>query len=192
LNIIFIHISLFEENIPDRSFIQQRSAQDSQDFVSTSIKMKIMLNNGYHTIGYNSCKYLDSNSSFCCTPKGFNLKMLLNPFKELLYMPPVLIKQGNLIGGGFNVICQVNICMIQEFSIVNNPAKFSRILSGRSIIGKFYYLIGQYTISIMVCILILNYLILQTAFLTYNKIRFYLRTLVSTKNSQKLFEIIEY
>src|SRR5690554_2701256 len=70
--------------------------------------------------------------------------------------------------------------MIQGFSIVNNPAKFSRILSGRSITGKFYYLIGQYTIIIMVCILILNYLILQTAFLTYNKIRFYLRNMIKS------------
>src|SRR5690554_6234358 len=95
-------------------------------------------------------------------------------------MPPVLIKQGYLIGRGFNVICQVNICMIQGFSIENNPAKFSRILSGRSITGKFYYLIGQYTIRIMVCILILNYLILQAAFLTYNKIRFYLRNVIKS------------
>jgi hypothetical protein len=63
--------------------------------------MKLILNNSYHTICNDSCKYLDSNSPLGCTPKGFNFKMLLDPFKEQLNMPPVIIKQGNLIGGYF-------------------------------------------------------------------------------------------
>ena len=178
MSIIFTHIILFGEKFPDRNFIQQRSILYSQDFVCTSIMLKIMLNNSYHTICDDSCKYLDSNSTFGCASKGFNLKMLLNPFKEEFHMPPVLIEQGNLINRGFNVICQVNICMVQGFGIVNNPAKLSPILLGGSITDKFYYLISQYAIGIMVCILILNYFILQTAFLSNNKIRFYLRNMI--------------
>ena len=68
----------------NRSLIQQRSAQNSQHFVGAPVQLEVMLNDSHHAICGDGRVYLDPDSSLCRTPKGLNLKMLLNPFKEVM------------------------------------------------------------------------------------------------------------
>ena len=99
--------SLGEEFL-DRSLIQQRSAQNSQHFVGTPVQLEVMLNDSYHAICSNGSVYLDSDSSLCRTPKGLDLKMLLNPFKEEIYMPTIFVEKSDLRGRYLHIVGQVD------------------------------------------------------------------------------------
>ena len=65
-----------------RSFVQKRSTQNSQHFVSTSVQLKVMLNNSHHTVCRNGCKYLDACRALSCSPKGLDFNMLLYTFEK--------------------------------------------------------------------------------------------------------------
>ena len=67
------------------SLIQQRSAQNSQHFVGTPVQFEVGLNDSHHAICSDGRVYLDSDNSLCRTPKGSDLKMLLNPLICLLH-----------------------------------------------------------------------------------------------------------
>jgi len=71
----------------DRSFIEKRHAKYAEYIKSTT--MKIMFDNSDKTICCDRRVYLDSNSIFGNTPKRFYMQMLLDPFKEQLYLPSV-------------------------------------------------------------------------------------------------------
>ena len=82
----------------NRSLIQQRSAQNSQHFVGTPVQFEVVLNDSHHAICSDGRVYLDSDSSLCRTPKGFDFEMLLNPFKEEFYTPTIFVEESNLCG----------------------------------------------------------------------------------------------
>ena len=79
-----IHFLYSMKEFSDGCFVKKRHTQDAKYIESTSFKTKVMLDNGNKTIGRNSGVNLDSDSFFSNTPKGFNVQMLLDPFKELM------------------------------------------------------------------------------------------------------------
>lgn len=131
-----------------------------------------MLYNSYHAISCDSGKYLDSYSTFSCPPEGLNLKMLLNPFKKEFHSPTIFIQEGNLQSRYFQVVGQVDKSSVQISCIVDNSAKFFRILLGSVVTCQFYKLIREYAIFIMVDIKFFKDFILEIPSLPYNKKRF--------------------
>ena len=91
----------------DRSLIQQRSTQNSQHFVGTSVQFEVMLNDSHQAICCDGRVYLDPDSSLCRSPKGLDFEMLLNPFKEEFYTPTIFIKESNLCGRYLHIVGQV-------------------------------------------------------------------------------------
>ncbi len=84
------HISnLIGKEFLDRSLIQQRSTQYSQHFVGTSMQSEVVFYNCHHAICCYGSKYLDTYSILRCSPKGFDFKMLLDPFKEEFHLPTI-------------------------------------------------------------------------------------------------------
>ena len=74
------------------------------------MQFEFMLNDSHHAICGDSGVYLDSDSSLCRTPKGFDFKMLLNPLKEEFYAPTIFIEKSDLRGWYLHVVGQVDIC----------------------------------------------------------------------------------
>ena len=66
----------------DGCFVKKRHTQDAKHIESTSFKTKVMFDNGNKTVDSYGGINLNSNSCFSNAPKGFNVQMLLDPFKE--------------------------------------------------------------------------------------------------------------
>ena len=89
-------------------FVEKRHTKDTKHIKSTSFKTKVMLDNGNQTIGCNSRINLDSDSCFCNAPKGFNMQMLLDPFKEQFHLPSFFVQQRNMFSLDIEVVGQVS------------------------------------------------------------------------------------
>ena len=131
------------------SFIQQRSAQNSQHFVCAPMQFKVMLNTSHHAICSDGRVYLDSYSSLSRSPKGFDFKVLFNPFKKEFHMSTIFIKKCYLCGRYLHIIGQVDKCLVLVCSIVCNTTKSYGIFFHRLITCKFYNQVRKYTICIM-------------------------------------------
>lgn len=169
MTIFSITYRFISKELFDRSLVKQGSAQNSQHFVCCPLQFKVMLYNSYHAISCDSGKYLDSYSTFSCPPEGLNLKMLLNPFKKEFHSPTIFIQEGNLQSRYFQVVGQVDKSSVQISCIVDNSAKFFRILLGSVVTCQFYKLIREYAIFIMVDIKFFKDFILEIPSLPYNK-----------------------
>ena len=156
----------------DRSLIQQRSTQNSQHFVGTSVQFEVMLHNSHHAVGSDGRVYLDLDSSLCRAPKGFDLEMLLDPLKEEFHAPTIFIKEGNLSSRYLHIVGQVDKCLVLVGRIVCDAAKNSRVFLFGRVICKSYNLVREYAISIMHGVTFANDLILKITSLSYYKIGF--------------------
>ena len=164
----------------NRSLIQQRSAQNSQHFVGTPVQLEVMLNDSHHAICGDGGVYLDSDSSLCRTPKGFDLKMLLNPLKEEFYAPTIFIEKSDLRGWYLHVVGQVDKCLVLVSRIVCDAAKNSRIFLFGEVIRKSYNLVREYAICAMHGVAFANDLILKITSLPYYKIGFNLIDMIES------------
>lgn len=164
----------------DRSLIQQRSAQNSQHFVGTPVQFEAVLNDSHHAICGDGRVYLDSDSSLCRTPKGLNLKMLLNPFKEEFYTPTIFVEKSDLRGWYLHIVGQVDKCLVLVSRIVCDTTKNSRIFLFGEVIRKSYSLVREYAICVMHGVAFTNDLILQITSLSYNKIGFNLIDMIES------------
>ncbi len=122
----------------DRSLIQQQSAQNSQHFASTPVQFQVIPHNSHHAISSDGRVYLDSDSSLCRTPKGFDFEMLLNPLKEEFHAPTIFIKEGNLNSCYLHIVGQVDKCLVLVSYIVCDVTKNSWVLLFGGVIRKSY------------------------------------------------------
>ena len=53
------------------------------------------MDNGHQTIRRDGAVYLDADGVFGCSPEPLDVEMLLHPFEEQLYLPAVLVEQGD-------------------------------------------------------------------------------------------------
>ena len=148
LTIISNILSFLGKEFLDRSLIQPRSNQNSQHFVGTPMPLEVMLNNSHHAICSDGRVFLDSDSSLCRTPKGFDHKMLLNLFKKFC-VPMIFIMENNLCGRCLHIVGQVDKCLVLVSRIVCDAAKNSRMFLFGKVIREFDNKVRNNAISIM-------------------------------------------
>ena len=136
------------------------------------MQFKVVLNDSHHAICGDGRVYLDSDSSLCSTPKGLNLKMLLNPFKEEFYTPTIFVEKSDLRGRYLHIVGQVDKCLVLVSRIVCDTTKNSRIFLFGEVIRKSYNLVREYAICVMIGVAFVNDLILKISSLPYHKIGF--------------------
>lgn len=103
-----IHLFYSMKEFSDGCFVEKRHTQDTEYVKRTSFKTKVMLDYGNQTIGCNSRIDLDSDSCFSNAPKGFNMQMLLDPFKEQFHLPSFFVQQRNMFSLDIEVVGQVS------------------------------------------------------------------------------------
>ena len=108
------------------------------------MQLEVMLNDSHHAICCDGSVYLDFDSSLCRTPKGLDLKMLLNPLKEEFYAPTIFIEKSDLRGWDLHVVGQVDKCLVLVSRIVCDATKNSRIFLFGEVIRKSYNLVREY------------------------------------------------
>ena len=70
---------------------------------------------------------VDYDSSLSRTPKGLDLKILLNPLKEEFYAPTVFVEKSDLRSWNLHIVGQIDKCLVLVSRIVCDPTKSSRI-----------------------------------------------------------------
>ena len=136
------------------------------------MQLEVMLNDSHHAICCDGRVYLDPDSSLCRTPKGLNLKMLLNPFKEEFYTPTIFVEKSDLRGWYLHIVGQVDKCLVLVSRIVCDATKDSRIFLFGEVIRKSYNLVREYAICVMHGVAFVNNFILKISSLPYHKIGF--------------------
>ena len=74
---------------------QQGIAKDTHDFNNRPVQFEIVFNNSDETVGDDGDMYLYPDCIFRFSPKGFDTKMLLDPFKKKFNLPSIAVKKGN-------------------------------------------------------------------------------------------------
>ena len=144
------------------------------------MQFEVMLNDSHHAICCDGRVYLDSDSSLCRTPKGFDFEMLFNPFKEKFYAPTIFIKESNLCGRYLHIVGQVDKCLVLVSCIVCDATKNGRIFLSGKVIRKSDNLVRKNTISIMHGVTFANDLILKISSLPYHKVGFNLIDMIES------------
>ena len=80
IGLIFHRSQEFLDGILD----QQGIAKDTHDLNNRSVQFEIMFNDGYETVRDDGNMYLYPDCIFRFSPKGFDTKMLLDPFEKLM------------------------------------------------------------------------------------------------------------
>ena len=105
-----------------------RLAKDAHDFEYGPADLKVMLDDGNETVGDDSDMYLNADCIFGFSPEAFDLKVLLDPLEEQLNLPPVFVKQGNVLRTKEEVVRVVYETAMEFRSIIDNPSDDSRVL----------------------------------------------------------------
>jgi len=93
--IIIVPICHRSQELLDGILDQQGIAKDTHDLNNRSVQFKIVFNNSDQTVCDDGDMYLYPDCIFRFSPKGFDTKMLLNPFEKQLHLPSVAVKKGN-------------------------------------------------------------------------------------------------
>lgn len=120
---------------------------------------------GYGTIN------LYPDSIFRVSPKGFDVQMLLDPFKKQLHLPALFVKYCNIICLDIERIGNICKRALEFLGVINDSAKSARIFLSGLIPGKFNSLIADNTVNTFDKVFSVNDLILEPAFLAYDKVR---------------------
>jgi hypothetical protein len=90
---------------------------------------------------------LYAHSIFGFSPEPLDLEMLLDPFEKQLHLPPIFIKESDVLGCKIEIIRVVNKAPLEFRGIVDNPSDDSGILLLILLLGKAYALVFEDVVS---------------------------------------------
>jgi len=109
-------------------FGKQGTAQNSHDLHDWTSKFEIVFNDSDETVCDDGNMNLNTYGIVTLSPERLNPEVLLDPFEKQLDLPPVFIKEGDVLGGKIEVVRVVSERSVQLWSIVDDTPDFSRIL----------------------------------------------------------------
>lgn len=74
---------------------QKGIAKDTHDLNNRPVQFKVVFNNGNETVRDDGDMYLYPDCIFRFSPKGFDTKVLFDPFEKKFNLPSVAVKKGN-------------------------------------------------------------------------------------------------
>ena len=101
-------------------FGKQGTAQDSHDLHDWTSKLKIVFNNSNETVCDDGNMNLDTHGIVTLSPERLDSEVLLNPFEKQLDLPPVFIKESDVLGSKIEVVRVVSERAVQVRSIVDD------------------------------------------------------------------------
>ena len=159
------------EQVPYRGLVRQHPTDNSQDIEGRPLEFAFVLNNGYQAVCDNRNIDLYPHSILGVAPEGRDSEMLLYPSEEQLYLPSLLVKQGNVACFECEVIGQERERPLQFRSVVNDSPESPRILLLGLIARKTYRLIKQNVIRTVKQVFTVNNLIVEMRLLSDDKER---------------------
>lgn len=107
---------------------EQGAAQDSHDLHDGTSKLEVVLNDSDETVCDDGNMNLNTHRIIALSPERFDPEVLLDPFEEQLDLPPILVKESNVLGSKIEVVRIVSERAVQVRGIVDDTPNLARIL----------------------------------------------------------------
>ena len=110
------------KQVSDIVFDQQRTTQNAHDLIDGPADLKVVFDDSDEAIGDDGNVYLYSDSILGLTPEGFDAQVLFNPLEKEFDLPPVLVKECDVLGCKVEVVRIVRERSLKVGRIVNNTS----------------------------------------------------------------------
>lgn len=148
LSVIQIFRLLLErlEQVNDAVRGECRLAKDAHDFDDRPANLEVVFDDSNEAVGDDGNVYLDTHCVLGLSPKSFDLKMLLDPFEKQLHLPPILVKQGDVLGTEEEVVRVIDEAAVQFRSIIDDSPDSTRVLLLILLLGKADALVFEHVV----------------------------------------------
>jgi len=142
-----------------------RLAKDAHDLEHRPANFEFVLDDGNEAVGDDGDVYLDADGVLGLTPEPLDLEMLLDPLEEQLHLPPIFIKEGNVLGFEHEVVRVVDETAMQPRGIIDNPPECTWVFLLVLLLGEADALVSEYVVSTVQHVLPVDNLVCGLAFL---------------------------
>jgi hypothetical protein len=104
-----------------RGFLEQRQAENLQDFAEAPFALEFLANDGYQHVHADGDPYLGLHRVLACAVERFDAQVLFDPFEEQFHLPAALVQPGNGQGGQIEVVRQEHQATV-VFRVVKDDA----------------------------------------------------------------------
>ena len=141
--------SLFErlEQVLDAVRGERRLTKDTHDLKDGPANLEVVLDDGNEAVCDDGNMNLYAHSILGFSPKSFNLEVLLNPFEKQLHLPPIFIKESDVLGCKIEVVRVVNEAPLKFRGIVDNSSDDSWVLLLVLLLGEADTLVFENIVS---------------------------------------------
>ena len=116
------------EQVTDAVRGECRLAKNAHDFDNRPANLEVVFDDSNEAVGDDGNVYLDTHCILGLSPKSFDLKMLLDPFEKQLHLPPILVKQGDVLGTEEKIVRVIDEAATQFRSIIDDSPDSTRVL----------------------------------------------------------------
>ena len=116
------------EKLHDVILGEQGTAQDSHDLHDWTSKLEVMLDDSDETVCDDGNMNLNTHRIVALSPERLDLEVLLDPFEEQLDLPPIFVKEGDVLGCEIEVVRVVSERALQVWGIVDDTPDFAWVL----------------------------------------------------------------
>lgn len=139
----FAEVIFFIEKVSNVLFYEERTAQDSHNFVSAFVDFELATNDVHKTKGRNGNTDLYSHRVLVVAPEGRYAKVLFHPLEERLYLPAVLVKESHVLRTDEKVVCVVDESPAEFFNVIKYAANSCRIIHHIALGAETHHLVGN-------------------------------------------------
>ena len=153
-----------QEEVADAVRGEGRLAKDAHDLEHGPANFEFVLDDGNEAVGDDGDMYLDADGVLGLTPESLDLEMLLDPLEQL-HLPPIFIKEGNVLGLEHEVVRVVDETAIQLRGIIDNPPECAWVFLLVFLLGEADALVSEHVVSTVQHVLPVDNLVCGFAFL---------------------------
>lgn len=153
----------------DGIFDQQGIAKDTHDLHNRSVQIEVAFNNCDKAVRDDGHMYLYPDCILRFTPKGFDTKILLDPFEKQFNLPSVTVKKGNFFCFEVEVVGIVDKGSSMVRGIEYNASERNRIVTTVSLACEPNRLVPQDIVISFKHVISFRDFIIRVEFLTYDE-----------------------
>ena len=157
------------EQVTDAVRGECRLAKNAHDFDNRPANLEVVFDDSNEAVGDDGNVYLETHCILGLSPKSFDLKMLLDPFEKQLHLPPILVKQGDVLGTEEKIVRVIDEAATQFRSIIDDSPDSTRVLLLILLLGKADALVFEHIVRAIKDAFAIDNLICRLALLPDNE-----------------------
>src|SRR5450759_3021498 len=116
-----------------RGFLEQRQAENLQNFAETPFALQFLTNDGHQNIHTDRNPHLGLHRVLACAVEAFDAQVLFDPFEEQFHLPSALVQRGNGQGAQIEVVRQEDQAAVVLGVVKRDATQGGRIEPRRSL-----------------------------------------------------------